>query len=92
MTASFVPSPNDGFDLDQHRKALPAFLDRLRDNAGLLAGTVMFAILPRANRLVCPFASATSTALSLPVRVKSFSLGAESRFFFASIWAHPTPR
>jgi hypothetical protein len=49
MTASFAPSPNDGFDhngfdLDQHRKALPALLDRLRDNAGLLAGTVMFAL------------------------------------------------
>jgi phosphatidylglycerol lysyltransferase len=49
MTASFALSPNDGFDhdgfdLDQHRKALPAFLDRLRDNAGLLAGTVMFAL------------------------------------------------
>ena len=44
MTASFAPSPNDGFDLDQHRKALPALLERLRDNAGLLAGTVMFAL------------------------------------------------
>src|SRR4051812_5192362 len=44
MTASFAPSPNDGFDVVQHEKALPALLDRLRDNAGLLAGTVMFAL------------------------------------------------
>lgn len=49
MTASFAPSPNDGldhdrFDLEQHRKALPVLLERLRDNAGLLAGTVMFAL------------------------------------------------
>ncbi|GEO40982.1 hypothetical protein SAE02_51300 [Skermanella aerolata] len=49
MTASFAPSPNDGldhdgFDLEQHRKALPALLERVRDNAGLLAGTVMFAL------------------------------------------------
>jgi uncharacterized membrane protein YbhN (UPF0104 family) len=44
MTASFAPSPNDGFDVVQHEEALPALLDRLRDNAGLLAGTVMFAL------------------------------------------------
>jgi phosphatidylglycerol lysyltransferase len=44
MTASFAPGPNDGFDVVQHERALPALLDRLRDNAGLLAGTVMFAL------------------------------------------------
>src|SRR3954454_10057315 len=44
MTASFAPSPNDGFDVVQHEKALPALLDRLRDNASLLAGTVIFAL------------------------------------------------
>jgi len=44
MIASFAPSPNDGFDVTQQEKALPALLERLRDNAGLLAGTVMFAL------------------------------------------------
>jgi uncharacterized membrane protein YbhN (UPF0104 family) len=44
MTASFAPGPNDGFDVVQHERALPALPDRLRDNAGLLAGTVMFAL------------------------------------------------
>jgi phosphatidylglycerol lysyltransferase len=44
MTASFAPSPNDGFDVVQHEKTLPALLNWLRDNAGLLAGTVMFAL------------------------------------------------
>jgi len=44
MTASFASGPNDGFDVVQHEKALSALLDRLRDNAGLLAGTVMFAL------------------------------------------------
>ena len=49
MTASFAPSPNDGFDhdgfdLDHHGKTLPALLERLRDNAGLMAATVMFGL------------------------------------------------
>src|SRR5690349_5142044 len=83
MTASFAPSPNDGFDVDQHEKALPALLDRLRDNAGLLAGTVMFALaLFALYHLAYDFnyddVAAHVSALSWPVLAASLLLTALS--------------